>query len=182
MTGLANLPVDQSVMAAIQAWVMSVTGLDILHVIPAHDNRVPPPGTPFIIVSHLSRKSYEVPGSSYNGTTQVDTISTGLDYVFQIDSYGINASDWALTMQTLFRSYPTASFFEAWGIANGFTIDPLYTDDATHTAIVNEESQYEERWTIKPHFCVVFSVATPMQSMTQTPHPGIINVQRTYPM
>jgi len=54
-------------------------------------------------------------------------------------------------MQTLFRSYPTASFFEAWGMANGFTIDPLYTDDATHTAIVNEESQYEERWTIKPH-------------------------------
>ena len=176
---LVNTPIDQSVLAAIQAWIMSITGLSIQDVIPAHDNRVPPPGTPFIIVSHLSRKAYEVPLSTWDGVS-TETTSVGLDYTFQIDSYGDGASDWALIMQTVFRSDQTASFFEAWGLANNFTIDPLYTDDAMHMAIVNDESQYEERWMQKMHFAVVFSVTAAQQFMNQVVV-GSINVQATYP-
>jgi hypothetical protein len=176
---LVNTPIDQSVEAAIQAWIMSVTGLPILDVIPAHDNRVPPPGTPFIVVSHLARKAYELPSSTYDGVS-TETLSMGLDYTYQIDCYGIPASDWALTLQTVFRSDQTAYFFEAWGLANGFTIDPLYMDDAMHMAITNGEDQYEERWILKPHFCVVFSIATAQQFMNNVVV-GTINVQATYP-
>ena len=175
---MTNSPLDQSIEAAVQAWVMSMLGLDILHVIPAHDNRVPPPGTPFVMVSHLLRRQYETAGSTYDGVS-TETVSMGLDYSFQIDSYGVNAADWAMIMQVLFKSGPTAAFFEAWGQSNSFTIDPMFCDDATHMPIVNEEEQYEERWTLKPHFCVLLSVATPQQFMTEF-NVNLINVQATY--
>ena len=161
MAGFVNVPTDLQILEAVQSWVMTVTGLDINHVVQAHDNRVPEPLGGWAMVSHLSRKAIATPVSSYPSNTE--TVTQSFDYAFQLDCYGNGASDLAFVLQTLFRSDVTSGFFATFGQANGFAISPLYCDDATHNAFINGENQFEERWILRPHFNVAVSVATPQQ-------------------
>ena len=167
-------PTDLQIMVAIQAWVMAATGLDLDHVIQAHDNRVPEPLGGWAMLSHISRKVVATPSSNFGTVSGTETVTQGYDYTFQADLYGSTASDLALTLQSMFRSDLTTAFFEAYG--PGLMIEPLYCEDATHNALVNEENQFEERWILRPHFNVAISVAASQQFMT-TAAVGLINVE-----
>lgn len=173
-------PIDQTVVAALQAFVMAMLGLPMSSVITAHENGVPMPLDNFVMISHLTHKSYAMTTVSYDGVS-TETVTQPMDYPFQIDFYGPGASDWAIVIQSLFKTEIATTNFEAFGAANSITIEPLYAEDAAHTAIVNEENQYEERWTLKVHINVLFSIPTAQQFLTTTPKVGTINAPRTYP-
>ena len=174
MAALVSTPTDLQIMEAIQSWVMTVTGLDIDHVVQAFGNRVPEPVGPWAMISSVSRKALFIPTSTYINANpiEMETVAQGYDCIYQIDCYGNGAADLAFMLQTMFRSEVTGAVFEV----NDFEIEPLFCDDATHTPLVNEESQYEERWILRPHFHIVISVGTPMQFMSNAAV-GIVSVE-----
>jgi hypothetical protein len=174
-----NTPIDQLVVAAVQSLVMTTLGLPMSQVITAHENGVPMPLDDFVMISHLSHKLYSTPHITYDNVS-VETVNQPMDYPFQLDFYGDGASDKATTVQALFKTDVATTLFEAFGAANGLVIEPLYAEDANHTAITNEENQYEERWTVKVHVNVIFSIATVQQFFANAPAVTIVNVPCTY--
>ncbi len=79
-----------------------------------------------------------VPG--YQRSTQ-----ESVEYIVQLDFYGISAADWATTAEMLWWSDEAVNFL----VTYGFT--PLYAEEAQHIQFVNAEEQYEERWTLRIH-------------------------------
>ena len=178
-TAMVNVPLDQLVVAAVQAFIMSVLGLAMTQVVTAHENGVPEPLDDFVMISRLSHKIYAQPRVTYDNAS-TETVSQSMDCPFQLDFYGPGSTDKATTVHALFKTEIATTLFEAVGVANSLTIEPLYAAEARYTAIVNEESQYEERWTVKVHVNVIFAIATPQQFFTTAPTTRIVNVPRTY--
>jgi len=180
MMTLVNSPQDLAIISAIQAWIMDVLPLDISHVIEAHDNSVAMPSDPFIIMSHIRRTPLGLPTQAStdtgSNTTSTTTVTQSINYEWQLDCYGAQASDYIMVLHVLSRSGATSEWFEEYGSTNGITIDPLYADDPTHTAIVNDEDQYEERWTLRMRFNVVINVAAPVGFMSSAKIKPLINV------
>ena len=184
MTFYVNTPNENSIAAALQAWIMTALPLDIDHVVQAHDNRVPPPGDPFIIISHLTRTPLSTPWITYtdteNPTTESATTNLSIDYKYQIDCYGQQAADYSMILHVLLRSDTTSEWFSGYGSANGFSIDTLYADDPTHTAITNSEAQFEERWTLRIRLNVTEQISTSAAFMDDAQIKPIVNVPATY--
>lgn len=170
MTLYVSSPNDTDVMSALQSWVMLVTGLPLAAVIPAYDNFVAPPLDPFIVLSRVSRTPNSTPWLTYNDTgvqtTENEITNLSIDYKYQIDCYGSAAADLVMIMHVLLRSDATSEWFSNYGLTNGLTVDTFYADDPTHTAITNEENQYEERWTLRVRLNVVVQIATPVNFMS----------------
>jgi hypothetical protein len=178
-TAMVNAPLDQLVVAAVQAFIMSVLGLAMTQVVTSNENGVPEPLDDFVMISRLAHRIYALPRITYDNVS-VETVNQSMDYPFQLDFYGPGSADKATIVHALFKTEIATTFFEAFGVTNNLTIEPLYAEEARYTAIINEESQYEQRWTAKVHVNVIFSIATPQQFLTTAPTVDIINVPRTY--
>lgn len=63
----------------------------------------------------------------------------------QVDAYGPASADYAQILTTTFRD----SFAVDQFALSGFDVAPLYADDANQIPLIDGESQYESRWTIK---------------------------------
>lgn len=77
----------------------------------------------------------------------------------QLDIHGPNSGNNTRIIDTLFRSeFGTDEF-----AASGFAVTPLYCDDARQMPFVNDQDQYEDRWTMDA--CLQFNavVGTPQQ-------------------
>ena len=185
MTFYVNAPNELAIATALQAWIMAMLPLDGNHVIQAHDNRVDMPTDPFIVISHLSRTPLSTPWSILNDTTvqatENEVVNLSIEYKYQLDCYGSQAADYIMVLHVLMRSDATSEWFAAYGLTNGLAIDTLYADDPTHTAIVNAEAQYEERWTLRMRLNVVEQVYMPINFMGAAIIKPMINVPVTYP-
>lgn len=177
MTFYVNTPNELAIATALQAWIMAMLPLDINHVIQAHDNRVPMPIDPFIIISHISRTPLSTPWltSTDTGVQATEAVITNLsiDYTYQLDCYGAQAADFIMILHVLLRSDATSEWFANYGSLNGLTIDTFSTADPTHTAITNEENQYEERWTLRLKLNVIEQISTPANFMSVVVNPAI---------
>jgi len=84
------------------------------------------------------------------------------EWVVQLDLHGPASGDNTRVVETLFRSeYATSAFADT-----GYTVVPLYCDDPREMPFINQEQQYEWRWTIDCHFQLTQVVGTPQQFAT----------------
>ena len=169
MTFYTNSPNEQTILAAVQSWIMTALPLSIGQVILASDNRVPQPLDPLIVLSHLSRTPCSTPWITYNDTgvqgTEAQITNMSVEYKLQLDIYGANSADYAMVLHVLLRSDATSEWFTNYGTTNGLTVDTFYAEDPTRTAITNEENQYEERWTLRFKLNIVEAISTPVNFM-----------------
>jgi hypothetical protein len=180
MSGYAlETPVLQ-VFTVLQAWLMSVTGLDISHVIQGRQNGVPAPPGLYINMTQTGQKSLSMFDTSYNVMGGTESVNNSFDVIIQCDCYGVGAGDLASAISTLFGTEPGCNFFDAYTVANGFsTMEPLYSDDPQSMAFTNEEQQYESRYIVKVHINVTTGVTIPMQFMASAKIGTIVNVSTT---
>lgn len=84
---------------------------------------------------------------------------TPSDLTVQIDIHGPNATDYVRIVEGLFRSeYGTTALS-----SSGLDIAPLYSGEARQIPFINQEQQYEYRWTLDVHLQVNPVVGTPQQ-------------------
>jgi hypothetical protein len=180
MTNYINAPNDLAIITALQSWITATLGLSLAQVVEAHDNLVAPPLDPFVIMTHLTRVPISTPWLTGTDTqvpaTETATVNLGISYEYQLDAYGATAADAIMTLHVLFRSDPTSEWFQAYGLANSITIDALDADPPTHTAIINSENQYEERWTLRLRLNVVEAISTPINFMGSAVVKPLVNV------
>lgn len=94
----------------------------------------------------------------------------------QLDFHGDNAEDYAQIVSTLLRDDRGVTFFA--GLGHG--ISPLYTTDPHQTPFINEQQQYEYRWTMEAHL-QINPVVQLSQEFADTLNIGIVDVDATYP-
>lgn len=100
-------------------------------------------------------------------------LEEGLEVRVQIDFYGASSSDWAATVSTLLR--------DSYGcVALGPNCQPLYADDARMMPLVDEEQQYEERWSLDARL-QYNPVTTITQTFADSTQITPINVNEAYP-
>jgi hypothetical protein len=151
---------------------MAVLGLDLAHVLLAYDNNVAQQTGSYVNYFSLRTKNLATPvlinvGTNYQSNTASD------EDEYQIDCYGPTAKDFAMTLYLLARSDSTSE----WFVNNvGITIDVIDADEPTHLPIVNEENQYEERWTMRIRFSVPTVITTPQDFMTTAIIEPLVNV------
>ena len=121
-------------------------------------------------VNQSQTASTEVMACGTQGMLQATRVTT------QLDLYGPNSADYAQIVTTAFRdSYAVDQF-----VSSGYDVSPLYADDAQQLPLIDAESQYEDRWTIK---CILQAnpiVTLPQQYASQL-NANIIDVDATYP-
>jgi hypothetical protein len=110
-------------------------------IIRAHQNRVPPPHDPFVLMNDVGTYDIEVPSSFIDtGGVNQDIIGPKrIDY--QLDFYGTDSGDQCNAVKTAFRTTYASSQFPD-------NIQPLYCSDSIMAPLVMGEQQYDERWTI----------------------------------
>jgi hypothetical protein len=172
MTNYVVTPSEISVNTAIQAWVMAALGLDLGHVLLAYDNGISIPLDPYVTYFSLRDKNLSTPVLTNVGTNyQSNTASEEDEY--QIDCFGAAAKDFAKLLYLLARSDTTSE----WFVANaGITIDATDADEPTHLPIVNDQNQYEERWTMRIRFSVPTVITTPQDFMATATINPLVNV------
>lgn len=92
------------------------------------------------------------------------TLEQDMDAVVQLDFYSTDytAGDMAQIVSTSFRDEFGVDFFAALPAPlNG--VVPLHADDPKQTPLIDEEVQYEWRWTIEAHMEVNQFVSFPLQ-------------------
>ena len=175
MTNYVNTPNELSVNTAIQSWIMALLGLDLAHVLLAYENGITIPLDPYVMYFSLKTNNLATPVLTNVGTNYQNNVASDLD-TYQVDCYGATAKDFAMTLYLLARSDSTSEWFTAYGAANGVVLDITDADEPTHLPIVNDENQYEERWTVRIRFSVPTVITTPQDFMTTAIIKPLVNV------
>lgn len=114
----------------------------------AQVDRIPMPKGQFCIMTPLKPKRLSTTREIKQDTGDPATSAMGYTEVrqldIQIDIYGDGAADRATALETVFSS--DYAYQKIKSIDN--RLAPLYTSDAFNAAMINGESQYQERWTI----------------------------------
>lgn len=171
MTALYSSILEANIFTALRAFILSVVDCEVIR---AQVNRVSMPKGDFIALTPVSSVALETNIDTSGATS--NSIKRPVQINVQIDFYGLNSADRAMTVSTLFRDdYACQSF-----TASGFDIQPLYAEDAHQMPLISGEEQYVERWTFE-----VAIQANPILTITQQSANalivGLLDVERTYP-
>lgn len=116
-------------------------------------------------------------------TVAIETIYEGIrfdqvavDWTVQVDVHGPNSGDNSRIIESLFRSeYGTENF-----VSSGYDVTPLYAEAPKQTPFINQENQYEYRWSVM--LCMqinpITSVAQQFANQLQVETIGVLE---TYP-
>lgn len=74
----------------------------------------------------------------------IQDIEQPIEYTVQLDAYGPNSANNAATISTLFRDGYAVDEFAAVSR----DIAPISSDDPKQMPLINEENQYQDRWTM----------------------------------
>jgi hypothetical protein len=171
-------PPQLDVYVAVQAFVMSVTGLGMPLVIQGLPNRsAMPPAAPGFVTMQLERaKRLRTNQVTWDplaiAPTSLD-VEQGTELRLQLDLYGAASGDWGVMLQTLLRD-------ETGCIALAPACQPLYASDAQLAPLEDDELQYEQRWTIEAILQYNPVTSVPMQ-FADTAVVTVINVDEAYP-
>lgn len=128
---------EDDVFTALRSFLLLILPAGV-EVVQTQDNGVPMPQGPFVSMNQVGAKRLATNVHTY-AADQTMGVETDTQYTIQVDFFGPNSGDWALTFQTLFRDEFAAQNFPA-GVA------PLYADDPVQMPLINGESQWEQRW------------------------------------
>ena len=143
---LTAAPTLSELYQGLSAFIIAVTGLPQGSVIQGIQNRVamPPKNPGFVVMTNLFQQRLATSVDDYD-TTNPDpaslSITQSMRVDMQIDCYGPSAGDWAAAMTTLFRDQYGCNALAP------FNCQPLYAEEARMMPLIDEESQYEQRWT-----------------------------------
>lgn len=169
-------PTQAAMFAALQAFVMDVTALDIDHVVQGIDNGVPMPLGGFIFMTQVAQIRLATNVDAYadpTPTTGTKNSDQSIQVTVQLDCYGPDSGDWASILSTLLRD-------EYACLALAPAAQPLHADDPRMMPLVDGEQQYEQRWMVSAVLQINPVVSTPMQFFDEA-EVGLIEVDATYP-
>ena len=137
-------PTIDNVYAALQPFIMGVTGLAQANVLKGYQNRVASPVGPFCLMTAVlnTRLATNVDTWDTVGTAPTTvTALTAMQLSVQLDLYGPSAGDWAVMLTTLLR--------DEYGVdALAPNCTPLYSDDPRRAPLVTGEEQWQDRWIV----------------------------------
>lgn len=165
---------------ALGQFIVAATGLSMSKIILGQANRVAEPGSPnFVMMTptsaiRLAQNTDDWNFADVNPTTR--SALAPMQYTVQLDFHGSGGGDYAQDVVTLLRDAYAAEFFKSLNVG----VAPLYAGDPIQTALVNAESQYEDRWTLSAVLQTNPVISTP-QDFAATLVAGVIDVDATYP-
>ena len=162
---------EDDLFTALRAFLILVLPVGT-EVVQTQDNGVPMPQGPFVAMNQVGARRLATNVHTY-ASDQTMGVETDTQYTIQVDFYGPNSGDWALTFQTLFRDEYAVQNFPA-GIA------PLYADDPVQLPLINGEAQWEQRWRSAAVMQINPVVTVPQQSATAL-GVGLVEVDKTFP-
>ncbi len=115
-------------------------GLFSCEVIRGYSNNVPLPKPPFVLMNILSDTPVATGEHDYAPAETSAVVSRATEVQMQLDFYGREAGRMAQTLATLWRDFYACERLKC--------CQPLYTDTARFMPLTNEESAYEQRWTL----------------------------------
>lgn len=151
-------------------------------IIQGQSNRVASPPLPFIVMTPMRTKrlstgtrAYTNPPPTPLSAPGVLDISASWEWGVQLDFHGDTAQDMATTISIMFRTPEACTQFST----SGYTIQPLYADEAKQLQFTNDSAQYEDRWSLDAviQFNPTLALA---QQFAQALEVGLINVEATY--
>ena len=121
------------------------TVLDQIVAVPfflSHQNGVARPGGEFVMMTTLGLEDKSTTVTEYQ--TAIESHSNTQIWRVQIDCFGAGASTMSNTIKMMWRTAYVCDLFAKLNVP----IVPLYTNESTQTAFVNDASNYEDRWTL----------------------------------
>jgi hypothetical protein len=156
------LPYQDQVYQALEAFLTGLFPSPPIPVIRGLPNRAAMPPTPpgFILVQALFggrlRMAIDTFTVGGNAPPTEYTAEQGIELAVQIDCYGRHSGTWAAIISTLFQ--------DTYGCnALAPNCQPLYCNEARMIPLVDEELQYEERWSLDAHVQFNPVVTVPQQ-------------------
>lgn len=108
-------------------------------VIQGYQNGSPlPPNA--VVMTVLFDVGLDVPVSHYDPITDTTVVQQSVEVTMQLDFYGEQAGTRARHVSNLWKSHYTATALTV--------CKPLYSKDPRRMPIVNEQAQYEDRWSV----------------------------------
>ncbi len=93
-----------------------------------------------IVMTILFEHSLDVSANYYDPLLDKTTVQQSVEITMQLDFYGDEAGSRARKLSTLWKNhYTTAALTKC---------QPLYSKDPQRMPIVNEQSNYEDRWSV----------------------------------
>lgn len=166
-------PTQQSIFTALRSFIL---GLIDCEVIQGLGNNTPMPIGGFIAMTALLQNRLSTNVDTYTDPvliTGTKDVMQPTQYTIQIDCYGANSSDWAVTICALFR--------DEYGCdALAPSVQPLHADDPKMIPLTDGEAQYEERWSITAALQYNPVISVPQQ-FADSLNVTLINVDANYP-
>lgn len=162
---------DKDVFDTLRSFLLVILPTDV-EVIRSLDNKVAMPKGNFVLMQAVTQERLSTNISDYvldleNGDTK--TIQQKINYGIQLDVYGTNAPNNAVTISTLFRdAFAYESFPD--------NVKPLYCDDPTQLVFTNAEMQYEKRFMFMVYLQYDPTVIVSAQLATELSAPTIYTV------
>ena len=127
----------------------------------AQVNRVPMDKGAFCILTPLRFKRLSTSREINKDTGSQSTSAIGFTEVrqadIQVDIYGDNAGDRAISLETLFRTGYAYDAIKALDVR----VAPLYSTEAVQAPMINAENQWQERYTITVSLQVHITIDVP---------------------
>ena len=175
-TTITIAPTTQQAYAALVPFVMGVTGLPAAQVLRGLQNRAAMPMPGFVLLQVIGRRRLrtnidDVPAGDLPVT---QTMEEGVELTVQIDCYGPTSLDWANMLSATLRDEYGVDQLAPLGVV------PLYADEARVAPLIDEELQYEERWSLDARF-QINPVTTVQQQYANALELEVISVEERFP-
>lgn len=171
MTAIIPSISETNLIKALGDFIASVVDCPVLR---SQVNRVSFPTGDFVLMTPTSSLPLSTNVDAFTDATK--TVKRATQFTVQIDCYGTQANERAITLATLLRDDVANESFAA----SGFDIQPLYASDAHQMPLITGEEQYLERWTFEAVLQFNPVLTVPIQSATAV-DVGLIDVDVQYP-
>lgn len=165
---------EAAALAVLRGFLLSLlpTGTEVVR---GEQNQVPMPvGQNWVEILPMMRRRLGTNIESYDGAAGARYAMTSMELTVQADLFGPAAGDNSQIVKSMWRDRNATEYF---GTFNGA---PLFASDLRQTPFVNDQQQYEYRWSldlvmqINPTITVVQEFAASLAI-------GLINVDAAFP-
>lgn len=178
---------EDMVTTAVRAFILAVVPDPPVEVVQGQANKVPSPMPPdYLVFWPIWRgrlATNEDSGASTDPAPTTRTMKQSTQADIQLDLHGPRGADLAQIIATLWRDPFACEFFDAWvdpGTNAPISLQPLFCDDGHQMPFIDENKQYEDRWTLSLSMQINPVVST-TQQYADTVAIGLIEVDATYP-
>lgn len=165
-------PGSDQIFIGLRALIMGlVPGIEVVQGL---GNGVPMPDGQFIAMTDAGKTRLSTNVSTYDIGLEERSILQATEYRIQLDCYGPNSSDHSTVLMIMLRDQYACDVLAEYGV------QPLYATEPTHSALVNGEENYEQRWMLTA--VLQFNpVVTLSQQYADQLNADLVSVDATFP-